>query len=52
VGYGETQPIQDCSNDNSCGENEKEDCACHQLNRRTEFKVVKVKKEVIEIEDE
>jgi OmpA-OmpF porin, OOP family len=40
-GYGASQPLQDCSNDILCRDTEKEDCPCHQLNRRTEFKVVK-----------
>jgi len=50
IGYGEALPLQDCSAVDSCGENEKDDCSCHQLNRRTEFKVVKVKKVIIEEE--
>ncbi len=33
-GYGETQPINDCSDDKPCTEEQ------HQLNRRTEFRVI------------
>lgn len=38
-GYGSQQPLQDCSNDDNC--TKENDCECYQLNRRTEFKVVK-----------
>ena len=38
-GYGSQQPLQDCSNDDNC--TKEEDCACYQMNRRTEFKVVR-----------
>jgi outer membrane protein OmpA-like peptidoglycan-associated protein len=38
-GYGSQQPLQDCSNDDNC--TKEEDCACYQMNRRTEFRVVR-----------
>lgn len=38
TGYGATQPIQDCSKDATCKE---EDCECYKMNRRTVFKVLK-----------
>lgn len=36
-GYGESVPLQDCAAIKDCAE---EDCDCHRLNRRTEFKIV------------
>ncbi len=36
-GYGEGQPLQDCERISACAE---DDCDCHRLNRRTEFKIV------------
>lgn len=41
-GYGATRPLQNCDHDITCGQTEKEDCACHQLNRRTEFKIISI----------
>lgn len=39
-GYGESKPLGDCSKEADCPQDQSGDCACHQLNRRTEFKVV------------
>lgn len=39
-GYGETQPVNKCTNYVECSEEE------YQLNRRTEFKVTKITPEV------
>jgi outer membrane protein OmpA-like peptidoglycan-associated protein len=36
-GYGESVPLRDCTLLKECKE---QDCECHQLNRRTEFKIV------------
>jgi outer membrane protein OmpA-like peptidoglycan-associated protein len=41
-GYGASRLLRDCSEDNTCGTTEKEDCECHRLNRRTEFRVLKL----------
>ncbi len=41
-GYGKTQLIQDCSLDPNCPQTSKGDCPCHQNNRRTEVKIVKM----------
>ena len=38
-GYGETKPIQDCSAKGECPQDNTGDCDCHQLNRRTEFRI-------------
>ena len=38
-GYGETLPIQDCNQVPNCPTETEGDCPCHQLNRRTEFKI-------------
>lgn len=38
-GYGASQPIKDCSTTPEC--TDTQDCDCFQLNRRTEFKVIK-----------
>jgi outer membrane protein OmpA-like peptidoglycan-associated protein len=38
-GYGETQPVNQCTNHTECTEEE------YQLNRRTEFKVTKISPE-------
>jgi outer membrane protein OmpA-like peptidoglycan-associated protein len=38
-GYGSQQPLQDCSTDEKC--TKEDDCDCYQMNRRTEFKVVR-----------
>ena len=39
-GYGESKPIEDCSKIKECPQDQSGDCPCHQLNRRTEFKIV------------
>ncbi|MDX2003118.1 MAG: OmpA family protein [Chitinophagales bacterium] len=39
-GYGETQLLEDCSPYPECPKAGPGDCPCHQLNRRTEFKVI------------
>jgi outer membrane protein OmpA-like peptidoglycan-associated protein len=38
-GYGETKVLDDCNKYNECPQDQSGDCPCHQLNRRTEFKV-------------
>ncbi len=38
-GYGETKTLDDCSKYSDCPNDQSGDCDCHQLNRRTEFKV-------------
>ena len=37
-GMGETEPLDDCSKYDDCGDTGKDDCDCHQKNRRTAFK--------------
>lgn len=39
-GYGETKTLEDCSKYPDCPQDQNGDCGCHQLNRRTEFKIV------------
>ena len=39
-GYGETETLEDCHPFADCPEAGPGDCPCHQLNRRTEFKIV------------
>ncbi len=39
-GYGETKTLDDCTKYPDCPQDQSGDCACHQLNRRTEFKIV------------
>ncbi len=39
-GYGETRLLDDCTQYPECPSDNSSDCACHQNNRRTEFKVV------------
>ncbi len=39
-GYGETKTLEDCSKYPDCPQDQSGDCGCHQLNRRTEFKIV------------
>jgi OOP family OmpA-OmpF porin len=39
-GYGESKTLDDCSKYTECPQDQTGDCACHQLNRRTEFKVI------------
>ncbi len=40
VGKGETEPLDDCSKYEDCGITGKDDCDCHQKNRRTAFKTL------------
>lgn len=40
MGKGETEPLDDCSKYADCGETGKDDCDCHQKNRRTAFKTL------------
>lgn len=39
-GYGETKTLEDCTKHPECPMDQSGDCPCHQLNRRTEFKVI------------
>ncbi|MEI6311644.1 MAG: OmpA family protein [Bacteroidota bacterium] len=39
-GYGESAPLEDCSKKPECPTSSSGDCDCHQLNRRTEFKII------------
>jgi len=39
-GYGETKTLQDCTKVADCPQDQNGDCPCHQLNRRTEFKII------------
>ncbi|MBL0308175.1 MAG: OmpA family protein [Bacteroidetes bacterium] len=39
-GYGESLPLDDCSKYEDCPQDQSADCPCHQLNRRTEFKII------------
>ena len=39
-GYGESKPLQDCSKLPECPTTSTGDCDCHQLNRRTEFRII------------
>ena len=39
-GYGKSKPIEDCSKYPDCPQTQNGDCPCHQLNRRTEFKII------------
>jgi outer membrane protein OmpA-like peptidoglycan-associated protein len=39
-GYGESKPLQDCSKLPECPTTSAGDCDCHQLNRRTEFRII------------
>lgn len=39
-GYGESAPLEDCSKKPDCPTSSSGDCDCHQLNRRTEFKII------------
>lgn len=39
-GYGETKHLDDCSKYAECPNTASGDCPCHQLNRRTEFKII------------
>ena len=42
VGFGESKLLQDCSNIEGCPQDSKGDCDCHQNNRRTEVKIIKL----------
>ena len=42
VGFGENKLLQDCSGVAGCPTDSKGDCDCHQNNRRTEVKIVKM----------
>ncbi len=39
-GYGETKKLDDCAKYPECPQDQSGDCPCHQLNRRTEFKII------------
>ena len=39
-GYGKTKLLDDCSKYGECPQDQSGDCPCHQLNRRTEFKII------------
>jgi OmpA-OmpF porin, OOP family len=39
-GYGETKTLEDCTKFADCPEGGTGDCPCHQINRRTEFKII------------
>jgi OmpA-OmpF porin, OOP family len=39
-GYGETKTLEDCTKFPECPETGTGDCPCHQINRRTEFKII------------
>jgi OOP family OmpA-OmpF porin len=41
-GYGESQPVGDCSGIADCPTEGEGDCPCHQANRRSEFKIVDI----------
>lgn len=36
-GFGESMTLDDCTKQKDCPQDKQGDCACHQLNRRTEF---------------
>ncbi|MFM9785711.1 OmpA family protein, partial [Streptomyces scabiei] len=38
-GYGKNKLLQDCSKVEGCPADQSGDCECHQLNRRTVFKI-------------
>jgi len=42
VGYGKTKPIEDCTKIKGCPTTSQGDCPCHQKNRRTEIKILKM----------
>lgn len=42
IGYGESKLLQDCSGVTGCPSDSKGDCDCHQNNRRTEVKIIKL----------
>ena len=41
-GYGKTQLLEDCSIYKDCPQTSQGDCPCHQNNRRTEVKIIKM----------
>ena len=51
-GYGESTPLEDCSKKPECPTTSNGDCDCHQLNRRTEFKIVGELDGVLEYDDQ
>ena len=42
VGFGESKLLQDCTGVAGCPTDSKGDCDCHQNNRRTEVKIIKM----------
>lgn len=42
VGYGEGKLLKDCTTDPDCSQTRENDCPCHQNNRRTEVKILKM----------
>ena len=42
VGFGKTKLIQDCTKVQGCPTTSQGDCPCHQNNRRTEVKILKM----------
>ncbi len=42
VGYGKSKPIEDCTKVEGCPQTSQGDCPCHQNNRRTEVKILKM----------
>lgn len=39
-GYGESKNLEDCNKFSDCPDTGTGDCPCHQINRRTEFKII------------
>jgi outer membrane protein OmpA-like peptidoglycan-associated protein len=39
-GYGESKTLEDCTKYADCPDSGTGDCPCHQINRRTEFKII------------
>lgn len=50
-GYGESANLEDCSKKPECPTTSSGDCDCHQLNRRTEFKIIGELDGVLEYDD-
>ena len=42
VGYGKTRILEDCTKIQGCPTDSKGDCPCHQKNRRTEVKIIRM----------
>jgi len=40
AGYGETQKLDNCLQYDECPPDDRSDCPCHQMNRRTEFRII------------